>query len=214
MPTARGASWPIQPPHNQTPATLPAAIAPLAGSLSDPLAAPGGWVGTLAPRGAAPRSRVSATPEMQPHWGRRAWDGITGHQGGITGPLAGPGPPAPRDKVSAAPGHTPGAPRRGAGAARGRSGGWARRAPSRARCPRTPKSVKTAQVPLGETVQGDPGDPPGRSETPSGQPQQPLGGAGWLDWPAGTSRGRRAASRLSGVMKYPYRAQIRRNLVL
>ena len=39
---------------------------------------------------------------------------------------------------------------------------------------------KTAQVPLGETVQGDPGDPPGHSETPSGQPPQPLGGAGCM----------------------------------
>ena len=43
-------------------------------------------------------------------------------------------------------------------------------------------------------------------ETPvtlSGEPQQPLGGARWLDWPAGTSRGRHAASRLKVVMKYP-----------
>ena len=69
----------------------------------------------------------------------------------------------------------------------------------RQRCPHLRNRSETAQVPPGETVQGDPGDPPGRSETPSGQPQQPLGGAGWLDWPAGTSRGRHAANRLKVV---------------
>jgi hypothetical protein len=122
----------------------------------------------------------------------------------------------PRPRATKCPRH-PGTPLERGGGARGRRGGGlgagrgAHRAAPGARGRRN--RSETAQVPLGETVQGDPGDPPGRSETPSGQPQQPLGGAGWLDWPAGTSRGRRAASRLSGVMKYPYRARIRRNLV-
>ena len=91
--------------------------------------------------------------------------------------------------------HTPGAPRRGAGAARWRSGAGrgAHRAAPGARGRR--KRSETAQVPLGETVQGDPGDPPDRSKTPNGQPQQPLGGAGWSDWPSGTSRGRHAAKK-------------------
>ena len=122
----------------------------------------------------------------------------------------------PRPRATKCPRH-PGTPLERGGGARGRRGGGlgagrgAHRAAPGARGRRN--RSETAQVPLGETVQGDPGDPPGRSEPPSGQPQQPLDGAGWLDWPAGTSRGRRAASRLSGVMKYPYRAQIRRNLV-
>ena len=42
--------------RGETSATLPAAGRPLAGSLSDPLMALGGWVGTLAPHEAAPRS--------------------------------------------------------------------------------------------------------------------------------------------------------------
>jgi len=108
----------------------------------------------------------------------------------------------PRPRATKCPRH-PGTPLERRGGARGRRGGGlgagrgAHRAAPYARGRRN--RSETAQVPLGETVQGDPGDPPGRSETPSGQPQQPLGGAGWLDWPAGTSRGRRAASRLSGV---------------
>jgi hypothetical protein len=75
-------------------------------------------VGALAPRGATPRSLAPAALEIL-HARRacRAWGDISGHQGDITGAPAGPGPPAPRDKVSAAPGHTPGVRRRGAGAA-------------------------------------------------------------------------------------------------
>ena len=56
--------------------SLIAAAAPLAGTLSDPLAAPGGWVGALAPRGAAPRSRASAALEMQARRARQAWGDI------------------------------------------------------------------------------------------------------------------------------------------
>jgi hypothetical protein len=105
-----------------------------------------------------------------------------------------------RPRATTCPWH-PGTPMERRGGARGRRGGGlgagrgAHRAAPGAHGRRN--RSKTAQVPLGETVQGDPGDPPGRSETPSGQPQQPLGGAGWLDWPAGTSRGRHAANRLN-----------------
>ena len=42
--------------RGETSATLPAAGKPLAGSVSDPLMALGGWVGALAPHEAAPRS--------------------------------------------------------------------------------------------------------------------------------------------------------------
>jgi hypothetical protein len=112
----------------------------------------------------------------------------------------------PRPHATKCPRH-PGTPMECCGRARGRRGGalgagrGAHRATPGARGRRY--RSETAQVPLGETVKGDLGDPPGRSETPSGQPQQPLGGAGWLDWPTGTSHGRHAANRLKGVMKYP-----------
>ena len=39
----------------ETPVTLPAAVKPPAGSLSNPLAALGGWIGQLAPRAAGAR---------------------------------------------------------------------------------------------------------------------------------------------------------------
>ena len=56
-------------PPSETLATLPAAAAPLVGTVNDPLAASGGWVGALAPRGAVPRSRAFAALEMQAHRG-------------------------------------------------------------------------------------------------------------------------------------------------
>ena len=39
----------------ETPVTLPAAVKPPAGSLSNPLVALGGWIGQLAPRAAGTR---------------------------------------------------------------------------------------------------------------------------------------------------------------
>jgi hypothetical protein len=46
--------------RSETSATLPAAGRPLAGSLSDPLMALRGWVGTLAPRDRPHRGRPPA----------------------------------------------------------------------------------------------------------------------------------------------------------
>ena len=190
-------------PPSETPATLPAAAAPLAGTLSDPLAAPGGPVGVLAPSGAAPHSPRPPPLKCRPAGLTRP--GVTSSDIRVTsrGPWLAQGP---RPRATKCPRH-PGTPLERRGGARGRRGGGlgagrgAHRAAPGARGRRN--RSETAQVPPGETVQGDPGDPPGRSETPSGQPQQPLGGAGWLDWPAGTSRGRHAANRLKVVMKYP-----------
>ena len=150
------------------------------------------------------RARVRPPPaEIQPRRGTAA-PGVTSAGIRVTsrGPRQAQGP---RPRATKCPRH-PGTPLERGGGARGRRGGGlgagrgAHRAAPGARGRRN--RSETAQVPLGETVQGDPGDPPGRSETPSGQPQQPLGGAGWLDWPAGTSRGRHAANRLKVVMKY------------
>ena len=106
----------------------------------------------------------------------------------------------PRPRAPSCPRH-PGTPLERGGGARGRRGGGlgagrgAHRAAPGARGRRN--RSETAQVPLGETVQGDPGDPPGRSETPSSGSlsRDPLlqvrslglaalGGS--LDWPAGT----------------------------
>jgi hypothetical protein len=89
----------------------------------------------------------------------------------------------PRPRATKCPQH-PGTPLERRGRAWGRrvrglgAGRGAHRAALGARGRRN--RSETAQVPLGETVQGDPGDPPGRSETPSGQPQQPLTWRRWL----------------------------------
>jgi hypothetical protein len=51
----------------ETPVTLPAAVKPQAGSLSNPLAALGGWIGQLAPRAAgARRAALSGANPPEP----------------------------------------------------------------------------------------------------------------------------------------------------